>query len=205
MIAHEWCYLLLECGLQRVHISRHSSLSPDVFQVITSKEAIDWLEEYPYFAILQIGTQGWKILSKVFQRPVLLVRCKGISWNDHSSTDLLDRLTESISGSALVDILIPQDRCLVSVFEDRHISCGSWVITNAYVDAFNPVPAEDRGPSIMWHYIQIPVFDRERSWMYIHMLLYMWLLLLAKGRDPCIMQHYIQSPIFDKKRGHMYN
>jgi len=70
-------------------------------------------------------------------------------WNDHSLTDPLGQSTESISGSALVDILIPQDRCLVSVFEDRHLSCGSWVITNAYVYAFNPVPAEDRGPSMM--------------------------------------------------------
>jgi len=70
-------------------------------------------------------------------------------WNDHSLMDPLDQLTESISGSALVDILIPQDRCLVSVFEDRYLSCGNWVITNAYVYAFNPVPAEDRDPSIM--------------------------------------------------------
>jgi len=40
--------LLMERGLQKVRISRHSSLLPDVFQVITSKEAIDWLEEYPF-------------------------------------------------------------------------------------------------------------------------------------------------------------
>jgi len=98
------------------------------------------------FEIFQIGTQGRKFLLKVFWRPVLLVRSygsKGISplvWYDHSSTDPLDQSTESISGSALVDILIPQDRCLVSVFEDRHLSCGSWVITNAYVYAFNPCP-----------------------------------------------------------------
>jgi len=64
--------------------------------------------------------------------------------------DPLDQSTESISGFALVDILIPQDRCLVLVvFEDRHISCRNWVITNAYIYAYNPVPAEDRGPSIM--------------------------------------------------------
>jgi len=63
--------------------------------------------------------------------------------------DPSDWLTESISGSVLVNILIPQDRCLVSVFEDRHLSCRNWVITNAYVYAFIPVPAEDRGPSIM--------------------------------------------------------
>jgi len=59
-----------------------------------------------------------------------------------------------------------------SVFEDRHISCRSWVITNTYVYAFNPIPAEDRGPSIMWHYIQNPVFDRECGGMYIYMLTY---------------------------------
>ena len=91
---------------------------------------------------------------------------KGVSslvWNDHSLMDPLDQLTESISGSALVDILIPQDRCLVSVFEDRYLSCGSWVKTDAYIYALNPVPAEDSGPSIMWHYIQNPVFDREHG------------------------------------------
>jgi len=33
--------LLMERGLQKVRISRHSSLSLDVFQVITSKEVID--------------------------------------------------------------------------------------------------------------------------------------------------------------------
>jgi len=87
-------------------------------------------------------------------------------WNDHSLTDPLDQSTESISGSALVDILIPQDRCLVSVFEDRDLSCRSWVITNAYVYACNPVPAEDRDPSIMQHYIQSPIFDEKRGCMY---------------------------------------
>jgi len=50
-----------------------------------------------------------------------------------------------------------------SAFEDRHISCGSWVITDAYVYAFIPVPAKDRGPSIMQHYIQSPISGREHG------------------------------------------
>jgi len=148
---------VLECGLQRfasadipAYCWMYSKSSLQRKRLIDSRSIL-----FSPLKIFQIGTQGWKFLSKVFRRPVLLVRSygsKGVSslvWNDHSLTDPLDQLTESISGSALVDILIPQDRCLVSVFEDRYLSCGSWVITNAYVYAFNPVPAKDRGPSIM--------------------------------------------------------
>ena len=79
------------------------------------------------------------------------------------------------------------------------------MITNAYVYAFNPVPAKDKGPSIKWHLYLEPCLRQGVQLNVYDALLYMRPFLFAEDRGPCIMQHYIQSPTFDKRRGCMYS